>query len=204
MVYKPCLPQRAGHDQFHLQSFFADVEVDLRLAYSVYLVEEWHWNQYCEGYILSYVFRYLQGKLVSIGGSDEEVETFQAGTYGVADGVCGSAPSLDDARDHVRILLGVDAYPFRHLDGWWKLSKKHFEQYRKIQVFHPVFLSCEARQGISDRHCWSRFVDRLHDARQVGYFMYLPRRQLPFVAQGSVLDAGEMVGITGYSSSWAL
>ncbi len=114
---------------------------------------------------------------------------------------CGSAPSLDDARDHVRILLGVDTYPFRHLDGWWKLSEKHFEQYRKIQVFHRS--SCLARRD-KDRHGWSRFVDRLHDARQVGYFVYLPLRQLAFVAQGSVLDAGEMVRVAGYSCSCAL
>jgi hypothetical protein len=50
----------------------------------------------------------------------------------------------------------------------------------------------------------SRFVDRLYDARQVGYFVYLPRGQLTFVAEGSILDAGEVVRVTCYSGSGAL
>ena len=38
---------------------------------------------------LSYVFRYLQWELVGVRGGYQEVETFQAGSYGVADRVRG-------------------------------------------------------------------------------------------------------------------
>jgi hypothetical protein len=89
-------------DPFHLQAFLADVFVDLGLAYPVDFVEKWQWNQNREGNILAYVFCHIQKKLVGIGSSYEEVETFQTGSYGVADWIRRGAPSLNDANESSR------------------------------------------------------------------------------------------------------
>ena len=67
-----------------------------------------------------------------------------------------------------------------------------------------MFLPHEAREGVSDSHGWTSFIQRGDYAREVRSFLKLPRGKLSLITQRSILDPWKVIGVTRDSMSWCL